>query len=161
MTAMRLFLLLVLAIATTTAADLFHARVALPQGGEIVGWWDPDARVIYLPNGRCQWVKEPKAVRASPPGADAAQRPARRAFKRLPDLPYGEVKIGDVLYTGWYHQPSGEMFFTDPNKSTPFHGANAATLVRALPAPDPMPAQARDFLDHWAIAHADEVEAKK
>ncbi len=159
LTLMRYLILTVLCFTALSAAEIFHARVSLPEGGDLTGWWDPDAKVMYQAGNKFTWVQEPKSVQAIA-AATNDERPPRHIFKRLPDLPYGRVMVGERTYEGWYHEASGVVYPIDPKAVIPFHGANVAHMDQLMSAPTAMPAQARNDLDHWAIAHAAELDAK-
>lgn len=152
-------LLLVLLAALAAAADLEYRRVTV-GAEEVTGWWDSATRVMYLPDGKHRWLKKPDKVEVmpSPPGEKA---PAKRAFTKLPDLPYCRVKRESTIYIGWFHAASGMLFPDAPNDPFPmsFGPNSGVTIVAQAPSPRPMPESARDHLDHWAIEHAAEIDA--
>ncbi len=164
---MRLLIILALCLGSLVAAELSYTRVTLPGdggngGGAITGWWDSDCHVLYQPESKGNkytWIKAPQSVEVIAAPAES-QRPAKRTFRRLPDLPYGRVKVGDRTYLGWYHQASGTVYPSDPKTVMPF-GQAENHMEEVMAAPSAMPARARDDLDHWAIAHIEDIEAEE
>lgn len=161
---MRLILVLCLCLAGLSAADLTYAHVR-DGAEELTGWWDSGSHVMYLDKGGYRWVKEPASV--APAAAPAGRvAPTKRGFQRLPDLPYGRVELPDGrVYVGWFHEPMGQIYqFIQPDSASGIWVGpkGGAKLIDETKSPiSPMPKPARDYLDAWAIEHADEITPRK
>lgn len=156
---MRVVLMLVLFLVPLSAADLVYARV-MDDTEERIGWWDQDARVLYLKKGTYRWIKDPiSVVHASAP--EGSEKPAKRTFPKLPDLPYGKVQVSEEQVSlGWFHAPTGMLFVLaqDGTVDDVTLGVDkGAELVERLKAPVPMPTEAREYLDRWGIEHVDDI----
>jgi hypothetical protein len=155
---MRALVILLLGFVALFGSDLVYCQVTTDSGGDLVGWFDRDCRVMYLGGDQYVLVRHPKgcALLSAPSGSAA---PVKRTFKKMPDPPYGRVLIGGKVYTGWLNSgtPSGTLY-TEPEVSTPIADAK---MIEELPAPGPMPQRCRDLYDSWCVANAATIDQEQ